>query len=116
MAIMCAQIIKQGRLPFNRHFAEIMSRYNNTIILNLMSTRGNEGKLSNFYKEYWNISDYQSKIGYIHFDYHAVVNAKGIDGVWPLLASLEERLNNWGFFHFDGSEVKRLQVGARACS
>ncbi|VUZ46885.1 unnamed protein product [Hymenolepis diminuta] len=98
--------------PFNRHFAEIMSRYNDTIILNLMSTKGNEGKLSNFYKEYWNISDYQSKIGYIHFDYHAVVNAKGIDGVWPLLASLEERLNNWGFFHFDGSEVKRLQVGA----
>nr|CDS31929.1 synaptojanin 1 [Hymenolepis microstoma] len=98
--------------PFNRHFAEIMSRYNDTIIVNLMSKRGNEGKLSNFYEKCLNVSDYKSKIGYIHVDYHAVVNAKGIDGVWPCLVSLEERLNNWGFFHFDGNEVKRLQTGA----
>ncbi|VDO05611.1 unnamed protein product [Rodentolepis nana] len=97
--------------PFNRHFAEIMSRYNDTIIVNLMSKRGNEGKLSNFYENCLDVSDYKSKIAYIHVDYHAVVNAKGIDGVWPCLASLEERLNNWGFFHFDGSEVKQLQRG-----
>ncbi|KAM7541625.1 hypothetical protein Aperf_G00000043699 [Anoplocephala perfoliata] len=98
--------------PFNRHFAQIMSHHHDTIILNLMSAKGSEGKLSDFYRDYWNASDYQAKIDYIHFDYHAVVAAKGIDGVWPLLTSLEDRLNNWGFFHFDGTKVMRLQTGA----
>uniref|UniRef100_A0A5K3ESZ3 phosphoinositide 5-phosphatase n=1 Tax=Mesocestoides corti TaxID=53468 RepID=A0A5K3ESZ3_MESCO len=96
---------------FNRHFAEILSRYGETIIVNLMGSKESEDKLSKFYHELWNISEYQSKIGYVAFDYHAVVGSEGVEGVKSLLSRLEYRLSVWGYFHFDGTQVKRRQTG-----
>uniref|UniRef100_A0A5K3EUS1 phosphoinositide 5-phosphatase n=1 Tax=Mesocestoides corti TaxID=53468 RepID=A0A5K3EUS1_MESCO len=53
----------------------------------------------------------QSKIGYVAFDYHAVVGSEGVEGVKSLLSRLEYRLSVWGYFHFDGTQVKRRQTG-----
>ncbi|VDK39948.1 unnamed protein product [Taenia asiatica] len=105
------RFVETSLQAFNRHFAELLLRYSNTVILNLMGSRDGEGNLSRQFKEHWNVSDYRTKINYIHFDYHSCVNPKSLEGVQSLLASLKSCLDEWGFYHVDGTEVRRLQVG-----
>lgn len=45
-----------------------------------------------------------------------MVNSRGVESVRPILASLEGRLHAWGFFHFDGTEIKQIQTGAVSVS
>ncbi|VDM33609.1 unnamed protein product, partial [Hydatigera taeniaeformis] len=105
------RFVETSLQAFDRHFAEILSRYTNTLILNLMGSKEGEGNLSRQYKEHWNVSDYRTKINYIHFDYHSCVNPKTLEGVESLLSSLKGCLDEWGFYYMDGTEVRRLQHG-----
>ncbi|EUB62095.1 Synaptojanin-1 [Echinococcus granulosus] len=105
------RFVETSLQAFNRHFAEILSRYSNTVILNLMGSKDGEGNLSRQYKEHWNVCDYRTKIKYIHFDYHACVNSKSLEGVQSLLSSLKNCLDDYGYYHVDGTEVRRLQIG-----
>ncbi|KAL5111754.1 Synaptojanin-1 [Taenia crassiceps] len=105
------RFVETSLQAFNRHFAELLSRYSNTVILNLMASKDGEGNLSRQFKEHWNVSDYRTKINYIHFDYHSCVNPKSLEGVQSLLASLKSCLDEWGFYHVNGTQVRRLQTG-----
>ena len=43
---------------FNRHFADLIARYSNIAIVNLMGSRAREGHLTLLYEEHWKLSDY----------------------------------------------------------
>lgn len=44
---------------FHRHFSEILSRYGEIVIVNLLGSKEGEQSLSNAYKECWEASDYK---------------------------------------------------------
>ncbi|VDL97122.1 unnamed protein product [Schistocephalus solidus] len=114
--------IKLSRLPntslqaFQRHFADILSRYGETVIINLMGSKEGEALLSAAYKEHLQMSDYavgdcSNSIAYHHFDYHAKVTSQNFENLQAFLVKMSPQLHAWDFFHMDGSEVKRLQKG-----
>lgn len=53
------RFVETSLQAFNRHFENIISQYKDTLILNLMGSKNDEGVLSRLYKEHWNVSDYQ---------------------------------------------------------
>ncbi|BHF57749.1 Synaptojanin-1 [Sparganum proliferum] len=109
--------IKLSRLPntslqaFQRHFSDILSRYGETVIVNLMGSKEGEAHLSAAYKEHLEMSDYANSIAYHHFDYHANVSSQNFENLQCFLAKMSPKLHAWDFFHIDGSEVKRVQKG-----
>ncbi|VDN19587.1 unnamed protein product, partial [Dibothriocephalus latus] len=109
--------IKLSRLPetslpaFQRHFADILSRYGETVIINLLGSKEGEGQLSAAYHDHLKMSEFSGSIAYHHFDYHAKVTSQNFESLQAFLAKLEPQLHAWDFFHMNGSEVKRMQKG-----
>uniref|UniRef100_G1QF26 phosphoinositide 5-phosphatase n=1 Tax=Myotis lucifugus TaxID=59463 RepID=G1QF26_MYOLU len=95
---------------FDRHFRTLKSLYGKQIVINLLGSKEGEHMLSKAFQSHLKASEHAADVQMVSFDYHQLVKG-GKAKLHSVLRPQVQRFLDYGFFHFDGSDVRRCQSG-----
>ncbi|XP_021573439.1 synaptojanin-1 isoform X2 [Carlito syrichta] len=96
---------------FDRHFRTLKNLYGKQIIVNLLGSKEGEHMLSKAFQSHLKASEHAADIQMVNFDYHQMVKGGKAEKLHSVLKPQVQRFLDYGFFHFNGSEVQRCQSG-----
>ncbi|XP_060054593.1 synaptojanin-1 isoform X7 [Erinaceus europaeus] len=96
---------------FDRHFRTLKNLYGKQIIVNLLGSKEGEHMLSKAFQSHLKASEHATDIQMVNFDYHQMVKGGKAEKLHSVLKPQVQKFLDYGFFHFNGSEVQRCQSG-----
>ena len=97
---------------FQRHFDQLLQRYNRVFAVNLVNSHGNESKLA---KEFQyliaNLDVKRGQVSYLHFDFHQECAHNNWDRLSILLKKLKDPIEDYGYFLKSNGKSGKLQTG-----
>ncbi|XP_054433850.1 synaptojanin-1 [Pteronotus mesoamericanus] len=96
---------------FDRHFRTLKNLYGKQIIINLLGSKEGEHMLSKAFQSHLKASEHAADVQMVNFDYHQMVKGGKAEKLHSVLKPQVQKFLDYGFFHFDGSEVQRGQSG-----
>ncbi|XP_007640198.1 synaptojanin-1 isoform X2 [Cricetulus griseus] len=96
---------------FDRHFRTLKDLYGKQIVVNLLGSKEGEHMLSKAFQGHLKASEHAADIHMVSFDYHQMVKGGKAEKLHSVLKPQVQKYLDYGFFYFDGSEVKRCQSG-----
>ncbi|XP_066115610.1 synaptojanin-1 isoform X3 [Saccopteryx bilineata] len=96
---------------FDRHFRTLKNLYGKQIIINLLGSKEGEHMLSKAFQSHLKASEHAIDIQMVNFDYHQMVKGGKAEKLHSVLKPQVQKSLDYGFFHFDGQEVRRCQGG-----
>ncbi|VEN37200.1 unnamed protein product, partial [Callosobruchus maculatus] len=104
-----------SKSAFNKHMVTIKERYGKQVIVNLLGTslvgsKEGEATLSQEFQKHHKDSVH-ADIPHIVFDYHQECRGGNQANLQKLKSKIDQQLQEFGFFHANGSNVYRNQCG-----
>lgn len=104
-----------SKAAFNRHMTTIKERYGKQVIVNLLGTsligsKEGEATLSQEFQKHHKESCH-SDVPHIVFDYHQECRGGNQANLQKLKAKVDSQLQEFGFYHANGSSIYSLQSG-----
>ncbi|XP_052597099.1 synaptojanin-1 isoform X16 [Peromyscus californicus insignis] len=96
---------------FDRHFRTLKDLYGKQIVVNLLGSKEGEHMLSKAFQSHLKASEHASDVHMVSFDYHQMVKGGKAEKLHSVLKPQVQKFLDYGFFYFDGNEVKRCQSG-----
>ncbi|XP_042908659.1 synaptojanin-1 [Parasteatoda tepidariorum] len=96
---------------FDRHLTQILNRYGDQVILNLLGSKEGEAMLSKMFQSHHKVSRYCKNIPYIAFDYHAECRGGRYENINILGKKIAHQLESFSFFYKDSEGAQNLQKG-----
>ncbi|XP_036059860.1 synaptojanin-1 isoform X2 [Onychomys torridus] len=96
---------------FDRHFRTLKDLYGKQIVVNLLGSKEGEHMLSKAFQSHLKASEHASDIHMVSFDYHQMVKGGRAEKLHSVLKPQVQKFLDYGFFYFDGNDVKRCQSG-----
>ncbi|XP_028732961.1 synaptojanin-1 isoform X8 [Peromyscus leucopus] len=96
---------------FDRHFRTLKDLYGKQIVVNLLGSKEGEHMLSKAFQSHLKASEHASDIHMVSFDYHQMVKGGKAEKLHSVLKPQVQKFLDYGFFYFDGNDVKRCQSG-----
>ncbi|XP_014390683.1 PREDICTED: synaptojanin-1 [Myotis brandtii] len=96
---------------FDRHFRTLKNLYGKQIVINLLGSKEGEHMLSKAFQSHLKASEHAADVQMVSFDYHQLVKGGKAEKLHSVLRPQVQRFLDYGFFHFDGSDVRRCQSG-----
>ncbi|XP_068000618.1 synaptojanin-1 isoform X4 [Melanerpes formicivorus] len=96
---------------FDRHFQTLKNLYGKQIIVNLLGSKEGEHMLSKAFQSHLKASEHAADVKMVNFDYHQMVKGGKAEKLHSVLKPQVQKFLDYGFFYFDGKEVKRSQSG-----
>ncbi|XP_036203342.1 synaptojanin-1 isoform X1 [Myotis myotis] len=96
---------------FDRHFRTLKNLYGKQIVINLLGSKEGEHMLSKAFQSHLKASEHAADVHMVSFDYHQLVKGGKAEKLHSVLRPQVQRFLDYGFFHFDGSDVRRCQSG-----
>lgn len=100
-----------SKAAFNRHMTTIKERYGKQVIVNLLGTsligsKEGEASLSQEFQKHHKESCH-ADVPHIVFDYHQECRGGNQANLQKLKAKLDSHLQDFGFYHANGSSIYR---------
>ncbi|XP_076405294.1 synaptojanin-1 isoform X12 [Peromyscus maniculatus bairdii] len=96
---------------FDRHFRTLKDLYGKQIVVNLLGSKEGEHMLSKAFQSHLKASEHASDVHMVSFDYHQMVKGGKAEKLHSVLKPQVQKFLDYGFFYFDGNDVKRCQSG-----
>ncbi|ELK38274.1 Synaptojanin-1 [Myotis davidii] len=96
---------------FDRHFRTLKTLYGKQIVINLLGSKEGEHMLSKAFQSHLKASEHAADVQMVSFDYHQLVKGGKAEKLHSVLRPQVQRFLDYGFFHFDGSDIRRCQSG-----
>ncbi|KAK1344372.1 hypothetical protein QTO34_014939 [Cnephaeus nilssonii] len=96
---------------FDRHFRTLKTLYGKQIVINLLGSKEGEHMLSKAFQSHLKASEHAADVQMVSFDYHQMVKGGKAEKLHSVLRPQVQRFLDYGFFHFDGNDVRRCQSG-----
>lgn len=97
---------------YDKHMFLLRERYENVVLINLLSSKESELTLNQLFNLHHQASDIGSNFPFINFDYHGLCPRGSRDNIERLYThELEKYCDQFGFFHSDRGETLQLQRG-----
>ncbi|GIY38362.1 synaptojanin-1 [Caerostris extrusa] len=96
---------------FDRHLTQIVKRYGDQVLINLLGCKEGEAMLSRMFQSHHKVSRYSKSIPYIAFDYHAQCRSGKQENIDVLKRKIASNLENFGFFYKDSEGIHKCQKG-----
>lgn len=97
---------------YDKHMFLLKERYDNVVIINLLSSREAELNLNQLFNIHHKASLVGSSFLFVNFDYHALCSRGNKDNLDKLYSyELDELCDQFSFFHSDKGEATQLQKG-----
>ncbi|XP_045434337.1 synaptojanin-1 isoform X1 [Pipistrellus kuhlii] len=96
---------------FDRHFRTLKTLYGKQIVINLLGSKEGEHMLSKAFQSHLKASEHAADVHMVSFDYHQMVKGGKAEKLHGALGPQVRKFLDYGFFHFDGNDVRRCQSG-----
>ncbi|OBS57414.1 hypothetical protein A6R68_11460, partial [Neotoma lepida] len=96
---------------FDRHFRTLKDLYGKQIVVNLLGSKEGEHMLSKAFQSHLKASEHASDVHMVSFDYHQMVKGGKAEKLHSVLKPQVQKFLDYGFFYFDGNDVRRCQSG-----
>ncbi|XP_067943506.1 synaptojanin-1-like [Watersipora subatra] len=94
-----------------RHLNGLQQHYGQVSLVNLLGRKEGEHSLTTMFKNHLHASMVCRGIPYYHFDYHSECRGGNSKNLSKLLTKMENDMDSFGIFHYDGSSVIQQQKG-----
>ncbi|GFY72814.1 synaptojanin-1 [Trichonephila inaurata madagascariensis] len=96
---------------FDRHLTQIVKRYGDQVLINLLGCKEGETLLSKMFQNHHKVSRYNTSIPYIAFDYHAQCRGGKQENLDILRRKIVPYLESFGFFYKNSDGMQNCQKG-----
>lgn len=96
---------------FDRHLTQIVKRYGDQVLINLLGNKEGEAMLSKMFQSHHKVSRYSKNIPYIAFDYHAQCRGGKQENLDILKRKIALNLESFGFFYKNSDGIQKCQKG-----
>jgi hypothetical protein len=97
---------------YDKHMFLLKERYENTVVINLLSSRESELTLNQLFNSHHKASRIGNEFPFINFDFHALCSRGHRENLEKLYSyELDKYCEQFGFFHAEGGVVRQLQQG-----
>uniref|UniRef100_A0A6G1SGM4 phosphoinositide 5-phosphatase n=1 Tax=Aceria tosichella TaxID=561515 RepID=A0A6G1SGM4_9ACAR len=97
---------------YDKHMFLLKERYENTVIINLLSSRESELTLNQLFNSHHKASQIGNEFPFINFDFHALCSRGHRENLEKLYEyELDQYCEQFGFFHAEKGNVLQLQQG-----
>jgi len=101
-----------SQAAYDKHMFLLKERYENVVLINLLSSRESEVTLNQLFNSHHQASQIGSEFPFINFDYHALCSRGHRENLEKLYSyDLEKYCERFGFFHADKGRMLQLQQG-----
>lgn len=101
-----------SQAAYDKHMFLLKERYDNIVIINLLSSRGSELSLNQLFNSHHVTSRIGSEFPFINYDYHTLCPRGHKENLDRLFSNdLEKYCDQFGFFHAEKGEIMQLQRG-----
>lgn len=101
-----------SQAAYDKHMFLLKERYDNVVLINLLSSRESELTLNQLFNAHHKASHIGSEFAFINFDYHVLAARGHRDNLEKLYAyELDNYCDQYGFFHANAGEALQLQRG-----
>lgn len=101
-----------SQAAYDKHMFLLRERYENTVIINLLSSRESELTLNQLFNSHHKTSQIGSEFPFINFDFHALCARGHRENLEKLFTyELNQYCEQYGFFHAERGNVIQLQQG-----
>lgn len=103
---------EMSQAAYDKHMFLLKERFDNVVIINLLSSRESELSLNQLFNVHHKASRIGSEYPFINFDYHSLCSRGHKENLEKLYTyELERYCDQFGFFHADKGEVLQIQRG-----
>ncbi|XP_035233587.1 synaptojanin-1-like [Stegodyphus dumicola] len=96
---------------FDRHLTQIVKRYGDQVLINLLGSKEGEAMLSQMFYSHHKVSRYCKSIPYIAFDYHSECRGGKVENLSNLQRKIAPQLKSFGFYLKDVNGIQKCQIG-----
>lgn len=101
-----------SQAAYDKHMFLLKERYENSVIINLLSSRESELTLNQLFNSHHKASRIGSEFPFINFDFHALCSRGHRENLDKLYSyELDKHCEQFGFFHVERGNVLQLQQG-----
>lgn len=101
-----------SQAAYDKHMFLLKERYENTVVINLLSSRESELTLNQLFNSHHKTSRIGNEFPFINFDFHALCSRGHRENLEKLYSyELNQYCEQFGFFHSEKGNVMQLQQG-----
>ena len=101
-----------SQAAYDKHMFLLKERYDNIVLINLLSSRESELPLNQLFNAHHKASQIGNEFPFINFDYHALCSRGHKENLEKLYSyELDKYCDQFGFFHVEKGSIIQIQRG-----